>query len=348
MKQLMKTWNWNLDFKMNITSNASAFFFTFFVIILIVIPQTSNSVYASPIASDIQWDKLNSKSITLFYPGQSSWEWLLTKHSAAKSVRKGAPCLECHEDEEKDMGATLVSGKKLESSPIKGKPGSIKASLKTAYDDESIYFQIQWKDTNFSSEESIANKNVEKSKKSKIKVTLMLGDKSVKEFPVAGCWGVCHDDATSMASHEGDNKRQLYTSASRVKIKRTGGGDNIKDTQELEALLINKNILEYWQLRISADNQTSTSQGYILEKRHKLENTRFNASATLENGLWTTIFSRKRNETGTGLIPIKEGHTYTLGIALHDDFVSGRKHYVGFGRSFSLGGSDAAISIGKL
>ena len=287
-------------------------------------------------ASNVNWDKVKAEPITLFYPGQSSWEWLLTKHSAAKSVRKGAPCLECHEDEENEMGKTLVNGNKLESSPIKGKPGSIKAKVKTAHDKNNIYFQVTWKDLGFSSSEG-------KKGKYKTKITLMLGDKSVKEFPVAGCWGVCHDDATDMKSYKGSDKRHLYTSASRVKIKRSGGGDNFIDVDEMEELLEAKKILEYWQLRIAPDMTNTVSQGYILDKRHKLKKSFFNASATLKDGIWTAEFSRERNLNKAGIIPIKDEKTYTLGIAIHDDYVFGRKHYVSFGRSYSLGGSDSVL-----
>lgn len=52
----------------------------------------------------IDWDRVKEKNIILFYPGQSSWEWVLTDHSASKSVKKGTDCLECHEDEEQEMG----------------------------------------------------------------------------------------------------------------------------------------------------------------------------------------------------------------------------------------------------
>jgi len=287
--------------------------------------------------SAINWDKVDKTEQTLFYPGQSSWEWLLTKHDGAKSVRKGAPCLECHEDEEKDMGKLIASGKKLEPSPIEGKPGSVNISVKSTYDDENVYFQLSWKDTGFSSG---------KEGKYKTKLTLMLGDAGVKEFPVAGCWGVCHDDATHMKSHKGDKKRQLYTSASRLKIKRSGGGDNFVDKDVLDDLLNGKKFLEYLQLRVSADNTQTAAHGYILEKRIKHKKPKFTTKATLKDGIWTAYFLRKRAISGKGFLPINEKHTYTLGIALHEDFTKGRKHYVGFGKRFSLNG-DTVISASK-
>ena len=42
----------------------------------------------------IEWDGVKSKQITLFYPGQASWEWVLTKstHAGAKNFRAGKDC----------------------------------------------------------------------------------------------------------------------------------------------------------------------------------------------------------------------------------------------------------------
>ena len=291
------------------------------------------------IAKEVDWSTIKGTNMQLFYPGQSSWEWLLTKHSGAKSVRKGSPCLECHEDEEKEMGALIVKGEKLEPDPIPGKHGSVSIKLKTAYDSEHVYFQIKWKDMGFSDNSS---------DKAKTKLTLMLGDKAVKEFPVAGCWGVCHDDATKMKSNQTGKIRQLYTSASRVKIKRQGGGDNIVDDSELTKLLNRGSFLEFWQIQIQAQGTNKLNHGYILEKRHQHKPAIFSATTTKNKDTWVVEFSRARDVSKTGIIQLTENHPYTLGIALHDNYVSGRRHYVSFGRNFALGNSQSQISAIKL
>lgn len=107
----------------------------------------------------IDWNKVEAKQVSLFYPGQSSWEWILTKsdHGGAKNFRKGKSCRECHQGEEKDMGNLLVSGKRLEPDPIAGKRGFVDVSVKTAYDDKRFYIQLSWP-------ESTANALLKKSK----------------------------------------------------------------------------------------------------------------------------------------------------------------------------------------
>ena|SRR5687767_10645823 len=72
----------------------------------------------------IDWSKVPASAVTLFYPGQSSYEWLRNDHKkgkGAKAVANGQACVRCHEDEEKDLGASLVKGGPLEPAPVKGK-----------------------------------------------------------------------------------------------------------------------------------------------------------------------------------------------------------------------------------
>lgn len=77
----------------------------------------------------IDWSKVPAKIVTLFYPGQSSFEWLNTDHKKAesdkgmKAVQRGQSCLKCHGDDEKKMGESLVKGGPLEPMPVKGKNG---------------------------------------------------------------------------------------------------------------------------------------------------------------------------------------------------------------------------------
>ena len=63
-------------------------------------------LFAAPaLAADpasIDWSKVPAKTVTLFYPGQSSYEWLTTDHRKAdsdkgmKAVQRGQSCLKCH------------------------------------------------------------------------------------------------------------------------------------------------------------------------------------------------------------------------------------------------------------
>lgn len=57
---------------------------------------------------------------------------------------EGKNCQACHQDEEADLGNTIVSGKKPEPNPIPGKAGSIKVTVQAAYDKEYFYLKASW------------------------------------------------------------------------------------------------------------------------------------------------------------------------------------------------------------
>jgi len=155
-------------------------------------------------AEAIDWSKVETKQITLFYPGQSSWEWILTKsdHGGAKNFRKGKDCKECHQGEEKDMGALLVSGKRLEPTPIIGKRGSVDAGIKAAYDKENLYIQLTWKESTETA--------VTKMTQDQTRVTFLFDDGTVSSVKRGGCWAACHDDATGMPNAHTDKSLGLY------------------------------------------------------------------------------------------------------------------------------------------
>ena len=74
----------------------------------------------------IDWSKIPANDLKLFYPGQSSYEWLRSNsHPGAKPLQTGMACADCHEGKQKTMGDKLVKGGPLESAPVKGKNGSV-------------------------------------------------------------------------------------------------------------------------------------------------------------------------------------------------------------------------------
>ena len=285
-------------------------------------------------ATNINWDEVNGQEYTFFYPGQASWEWLLTKHKGSKSLRKGAPCLECHETEEAQMGMTLVTGKKLESSVIKGKPGSINVNIKAAVDKEFLYIRAQWKDPGFSSGKKMDAKH-------ETKFAVMFDNGKVKEAGVAGCWGVCHIDSSNMPKANND-KRELYVSASRKKLTRNGGGDNVKSVDKLKELVDEEKFMEFWQARISKTG-TKTASGYILEKRHSHTQDLVSSSSNKNKNVWTVEFKRKLGITGNGIKTIDTSAPIQIGFAIHDDYAKSRFHYVSFGKTLSMNGDSADI-----
>ena len=71
----------------------------------------------------IDWSTIPTKSLSLFYPGQSTYGWLISgDHVGAQQVRQGQACRLCHEGSERDRGNRIVKGGSLEPAPTGGEP----------------------------------------------------------------------------------------------------------------------------------------------------------------------------------------------------------------------------------
>ena len=169
----------------------------------------------------IDWSKIAAKKITLFYPGQSSYEWLLSDapKGAAKETRRGDACTFCHDepDGEKDIGNNIVAGKRLEPNPPKGKNGHIDLKVQAAFDDRNAYLRFQWKTngkpTNdypgyrFDGKDWKAyggprlHADVRSGKQPAVyedRVSIMIDDGKVPNFAKQGCWLTCHEGERDM------------------------------------------------------------------------------------------------------------------------------------------------------
>ena len=169
--------------------------------------------------ASIDWTKVASKSVTLFYPGQSSYEWLRSKHPGKDAVAGGEACTTCHKGQEKKKGDLLVKGGALEPTPVKDKKGWVDLSVQAAYDAKNAYFRFQWKTQNaypgtehqylrYDGKEwkvygyPKLDKVVQEGKEPGIyedRMTLMIDDGKVPGFAKQGCWLTCHDGSRDMA-----------------------------------------------------------------------------------------------------------------------------------------------------
>lgn len=94
----------------------------------------------------IDWGRIKPASLTLFYPAQSTYEWLRSaEHPGSQAVSGGEACLTCHKGAEAKLGAKLVKPNKLEPMPVAGKDGSKELKIQVAYDDKNSYWRFQWK-----------------------------------------------------------------------------------------------------------------------------------------------------------------------------------------------------------
>ena len=182
-----------------------------------------SAIVAAPaMAADpasIDWSKIAATTVALFYPGQSSYEWLRSdKHPGAKLVQDGKTCGTCHTGKEKTMGEKLVKAGPLEPMPVKGKNGTVDLKLQVAYDAKNAYLRYQWKTLNpypgsehqylrFDGKEwkvygfPKLDKVVQEGKQPGIyedRMSIMIDDGKVPGFAQQGCWLTCHDGQRDM------------------------------------------------------------------------------------------------------------------------------------------------------
>ncbi|MCL4798931.1 MAG: hypothetical protein KJ025_05045 [Burkholderiales bacterium] len=263
-------------------------------------------VAASAIAADpakIDWSKVDGKTVTLFYPGQSSYQWLVNDHSGGKGaagVKKGQDCVRCHEGEEKALGDKLVKGGPLEPTPVKGKDGWKDLSVQVAYDAKNAYFRFQWKTLNphagaehqylrYDGKEwkvygyPKLDKSVQEGKQPGIyedRMSIMIDDGKVPGFAKQGCWLTCHDgerDMQKRASKEDAQANALLSAIKKNDLRkflpatRTDPMDwkTGKSLDEIAKLKAAGGFVDLIQWRAHRSNPVGMADdGYVLEYRN--------------------------------------------------------------------------------
>lgn len=256
-------------------------------------------------AAPSDWSKIPTKTVKLFYPGQSTYQWLLSpehKKNAYKKVAQGEACASCHEGEEADIGNKIAAGKRLEPVELGGKNGVIELAVQTAYDDKNIYWRFQWKTRNnfpgtaypfyrFDGKEWVKyggprlNKDVAEGKQPAIyedRLSIMLDDGKVPHFKEQGCWITCHNgmrDTPNQASKEQVQANALigkvlkksdvrkYLPASRTDDM--ASWDKTKSPEDIAKIKAAGGFLELMQWRAHRSNPVGMADdGYVLEYRN--------------------------------------------------------------------------------
>jgi len=256
--------------------------------------------------ASIDWSKVPAKTVTLFYPGQSSYEWLNTDHNKAKddkgmkAVRRGQSCQKCHEGDERKMGASLVKGGPLESSPVKGKNGSVDLKVQAAYDAKNAYLRFQWKTQSaFPGVEypyyrfdgtawkvygqPALDEEVRQGKVPAIyedRLSVMLDDGRVENFSKQGCWLTCHAGERDMPGEASKadaqanallaalkkNDLRKYLPATRTDPLDWKTGKSLEEVAKLKAA---GGYLDLFQWRAHRSNPVGMADdGYVLEYRN--------------------------------------------------------------------------------
>lgn len=276
--------------------NKSAFILAFAAL-------TAGSALAADPAK-INWPKVPVINVPLFYPGQSTYEWLRSDahKGAAKEVKRGDACLSCHdeEDAEKDIGNKIVKGGALEPMAVPGKSGYKDLKVQAAYDDKNAYLRFQWKTDNpypgsehqylrFDGKEwkvwgyPKLDKVVQEGKQPGIyedRMSIMLDDGKVAGFAQQGCWLSCHDgsrDAPKQFTKEEIAANPMMAALKKNDVRkylpdsRTDPSDwkTGKTVEEIAKLKAAGYFVDLIQWRAHRSNPVGMADdGYVLEWRN--------------------------------------------------------------------------------
>jgi len=254
-------------------------------------------------APPADWSSIPVKTIKLFYPGQSTYDWLVTPDhkKGDRQVLQGKSCVSCHEGDEADMGNKIVAGKNLEPTPIPGKKGTLDLAVQAAHDADSVYFRFQWKSQmnregrmhdymRFDGKEWTfygghrAKEAVREGKQPPLyedRLAIMLDDGKVPLYAQQGCWLTCHDgmrDAPKEAkkdevgAHPYFGKDGLKESDIRkyLPASRTDGKSwqNVKSKEDIAKLKKDGQFLDLMQWRAARSNAVGMADdGYVLDYR---------------------------------------------------------------------------------
>lgn len=258
-------------------------------------------------AAPADWSKIPATNVTLLYPGASPMEWITkgTEHGGARALKKGETCSDCHSEEAADMGKKMVTGQKIEPSPIPGKAASIAAKVQAAHDSENLYLRFSWKQPKASGAPKMDGKNP-------VKIAYMLESGGKVEFAnQAGCWASCHGDTRTMPGVTTEKTKY-------VKGGSVSGG-------------------VFYDLNQWRSGEKKTFDGYVADKRVMEGGTALvSATGKQEGDTWSVVFTRKLSG-GEGDVKLEPGKLYNFGFAIHDDNATGRFHHVSLGHKLGIG-----------
>lgn len=296
-------------------------------------------------AQDIDWSSVPGKTIKVFYPGQASWDFVRgddhgTGAAPVRTFKKS--CADCHigQNGEYDINADKIitgalkrsaSKDPLEPDPLSGMPGFKDVQVKAAYDANNIYLHFQWQGTGA----SVADPSLAKDDKAD-RLSVQFNN-TIKSFALYGCFMTCHDDQTGMPDNRG-KKVTLYGYYTRDK-----GGD-MKSESTLDKYLSKGQFVDLWVAYFEGKTVHATDE-YILQDRAKDSQNDVSASGSFDNGTYNVVLTRKLDTGDKYDLALQDGKTFHIGIAIHDNKNTGRKHYVSF--PLSIGLSTAADITAK-
>ena len=311
------------------------------------------------------WSNVPATDVVLFYPGQASLEWTFNgkDHGGGRAVRRvGDRCAECHGNEQADMGAKIVTGEKVEPSPIAGKRGDIPMTVQAKHDGSDLVLRFQWPDTGHTPAPFADGGKMDPD--NQVKLAIMIDDGKVELAEQVGCWVTCHHDSRYMPDEPAADIRAgaagvaamidvadgitKYTQASRTEMeykgkegKPRGSWDKMIAADELAQQLESGAFMELMRYRSGERPEL----GYVLGDRKLAPSDAFTAEGGVADGVWTVIVRRPLAAIQPGGVAFEPGQTYTVGFAIHDDYTNARFHHVSLEYRLALDDAEAEINV---
>ncbi len=319
-------------------------------------------------SSGVDWEKAPERLITIFYPGQASMDWTLSKnHSGKRAFNSGDRCFDCHDEETADMGALIVSGKheylpETEETVIPDKRGSIPVSVRASHNGEYLTMRFQFPETGHTPSPSIDGGKMDP--ENQIKLAIIFATDDVIYADLAGCWGACHHDAKGMPNAPSaedlaasglalnlESGVSKYITESRTEIeikgrrgKKLGGWDKLKEEAEIKAELEAGHFMDLIRYQLGTGK---SEDGYILEQRYMEGGQGAEFTSSLSDGVWTILMKRKLKSDKLGDVSLAIDQIYNLSFAIHDDYTSGHFHHVSLGYKLGFDNSEVEINAVK-
>jgi hypothetical protein len=263
------------------------------------------AVLSAPVLSapPADWSQVPTKTVKLFYPGQSTYQWLRSpEHKRAyRKTIEGDSCVSCHEEEEEEIGNKIAAGETLEPANLAGKQGVIDLKVQAAYDDKNIYWRFQWKTKNnfpgrahphlrFDGKEwkqygyPRLHKRVQSGEQPAIyedRLSVMTDDGSVPMFAEQGCWLTCHTSERNMPDVVGKAQVKAHPYLGKrlkkkdvrkyLPVSRTDAEpswDKVKSPEEIAKIKAAGGFVDLMQWRAHRSNPVGMADdGYVLEYR---------------------------------------------------------------------------------
>jgi hypothetical protein len=253
-------------------------------------------------AAAIDWNRVSTNTLTLFYPGQSTYQWLRSPgHPGAPLVGSGGACLTCHKGAEEKLGNKLVKGGKLEPTPPAGKNGSLALNVQIAYDEQNAYFRFQWKTKNnypgdgypyyrFDGKEwksygaprlSAPAYKGEQPALYEDRLSMLIDDGTVPNFQTQGCWLTCHNgerDNPNQPSAAAVAANPFYQAIKRADVRKylpftrtdaNASWDKGVTAEQLSQLKAEGKFLDLIQWRAHRSNPVGMADdGWVLDWRN--------------------------------------------------------------------------------